>query len=161
SPELVGTRYHSPRTHCLIGYKSHTQVSRAQRPAGPAPGTAQWAVRVPHAADSVQPGDLVSGPRVRGQGSAGGGSRRGRRDPAAACRRGRLDAGRAARGGRGGGDRGRIPAPAELPLSGAGAAALPAHVAITGPGLLEASGRAWRSRTAAPSPTRNHGCASP
>src|SRR5690606_21446691 len=26
SPELVGTRYHSPRTHCLIGYKFHTQV---------------------------------------------------------------------------------------------------------------------------------------
>src|SRR5690606_13280107 len=27
SPELVGTQYHSPRTHCLIGYKFHTQVS--------------------------------------------------------------------------------------------------------------------------------------
>src|SRR5690606_23536111 len=27
SPELVGTRYHSPRTHCLIGYKFHTQVT--------------------------------------------------------------------------------------------------------------------------------------
>src|SRR5690606_1655514 len=26
SPELVGTQYHSPRTHCLIGYKFHTQV---------------------------------------------------------------------------------------------------------------------------------------
>ena len=28
SPELVGTRYHPPRTHRLIGYKFHTQVNR-------------------------------------------------------------------------------------------------------------------------------------
>src|SRR5690554_8005195 len=27
SPELGGTRYHSPQTHCLIGYKFHTQVN--------------------------------------------------------------------------------------------------------------------------------------
>src|SRR5690606_6446948 len=32
SPELVGTRYHSPRTHCLIGYKFHTQVRYAGEP---------------------------------------------------------------------------------------------------------------------------------
>src|SRR5690606_20694261 len=31
SPELVGTQYHSPRTHCLIGYKFHTQVTRNGR----------------------------------------------------------------------------------------------------------------------------------
>src|SRR5690606_41959933 len=38
SPELVGTRYHPPRTHCLIGYKFHTQVTAAlpaRHPEGP------------------------------------------------------------------------------------------------------------------------------
>ena len=32
SPQLVGTRYHPPRTHCLIGYKFHTQVTSTDPP---------------------------------------------------------------------------------------------------------------------------------
>src|SRR5690606_11480598 len=35
SPELVRTRYHPPRTHCLIGYKFHTQVTRMKKTSCP------------------------------------------------------------------------------------------------------------------------------
>src|SRR5690606_23212499 len=40
SPELVGTRYHPPRTHCLIGYKFHTQVTASDAPGPGGRGTA-------------------------------------------------------------------------------------------------------------------------
>src|SRR5690606_24517486 len=48
SPELVGTRYHSPRTHCLIGYKFHTQVSgRRWRSCAPPPAIVARSVPCP------------------------------------------------------------------------------------------------------------------